>query len=320
MRSHMTFGAIAILCAPIQLITPYIDGWRWKKASTTSTSTNTSTSTTTTTTTTFARKWYRTVHRYTGRVYVICGILAFVFGQCFIILKQFRLVGGYNMGAAFSVAGFFIGYFAYMTWKTAPSRNNNNNNVRVYTIEDHRNYAIRSFSQIIAPILYRYGYGILVILKIYRPPDDYQNGEGVLCDDRNVCTDYMRPFDALYCWLYWISAWVVAEVVIACLPKKHNISSITTVNVSSSTATATIAHEEEEMNVTTQTPLLLLPLTQQIDVDVDVENNNDDGVVDDNYNNTKSLVWVVNGIGCLLAGVTAIVTGLIFSAVVSASQ
>jgi len=209
MRLHMTFGALAIACSLIQMITPFTSGWKRGKDSSTT------------------RNFYRRVHRYMGRIYVLCCIMAFFFGQWFIILKEFILVGGYNMGISFSLAGFAIAYFAYMTWKTAPSNNADGK----YTIEDHRNYAIRSFSQIIAPILYRYWYVILMMLKIYRTPylngGNVNKGENLICDDRNVCRDYLRPFDAVYCWLYWISAWIVAEIIIACLPM-HQAEIVTT--------------------------------------------------------------------------------------------
>jgi len=309
MRFHMTFGAIAILCSPIQLITPFTKGFR-RKASTTTTSSSSAA----------VRNLYRTVHRYVGRVYVMCGMLAFVFGQWFICLKEFRLVGGYNMGAAFSLGGFFIGYFAYMTWKTAPSNNKNNQNQnqkQKYTIEDHRNYAIRSFSQIIAPVLYRYWYTAMVLLKVYRTPylnnGDINNSKDLVCDDHNVCPDYLRPLDAIFCWLYWISAWIVAEVVIACLPKYKTTTNNT---IDNNSIDVNDTNMQEEEHLTTQTPLL----TEQPDGGVinNSDNDNDDAVDvdDDNNSNDKSLVSVVNFVGCLLAGATFMVTGLILIAVI----
>jgi len=285
MRYHMTFGAIAIFFTPIQMITPFTS--RWKKNGDS-----------------MARNWYRRIHRYSGRVYVMCAILAFVFGQWFICLKRFTLVGGYNMGAAFSLAGFSIAYFAYMTWKTAPSKKTNGR----YTIEDHRNYAIRSFSQIIAPLLYRYWYVLLAVLNVHRTPylnnGDANKGENLVCDDRNVCHDYLRPFDAIYCWLYWISALIVAEVVIACLPR-HQKRMISTVSV-----------PENEMEAP-----LLETLQPTMDESSHTDSNDTNTESDDtqeesqparaiaNEKDDRPNTWVVNFVGCLLAVLTAMVTG-----------
>jgi len=272
-RSHMTFGVISVFCSSIQLIIPFTTGFQENKAS-------------------IARNWYRAIHRYFGRVYVMCAVLAYVFGQWFICLKHFRLVGGYSMGASFSLAGFFIAYFALMTWKTAPSRVPNRNGK--YPIEVHRNYALRSVSQIIAPVLYRYWYTFLMIFGLYRSPEI--NREDLVCDDQNVCTDYLRPFDAIYAWLYWISAWAVAEIIIACLPSHKK---------------STTANE-------IQAPLL--------DVESACDNgsvtNDSDGVNESNGNpdndEDASRVSVVNYIGCIVTGLTCLVSGPILIAVVPA--
>ena len=210
MRLHMTFGALAILCSFIQMLTPFTSGWKRRREEGIS----------------ITRNFYRQIHRYTGRVYVMSAIMSFFFGQWFVILKEFMLVGGYNMGVSFSLAGFAIAYFAYMTWISAPTKNQGGK----YTVEDHRNYAIRSFSQIIAPVLYRYWYIVTAFYTRYHVPNLYLNGEAwkdgskLDCDDRDVCDDYKRPWDAFYCWFYWISAWAVAELVILCLPEHQSSS------------------------------------------------------------------------------------------------
>lgn len=202
-RLHLTCGGIAVLCSPIQMITPFTSAWKKRGIN-----------------------WYRRLHRYSGRLYVACAVLSYLFGQWFICLKEFALVGGYNMGVAFSCSGFAIAYFAYMTWISAPTKNQGGK----YTVQDHRNYAIRSFSQIIAPILYRYWYIVTLFYTRYHTPNLYLNGEAMDdgskldCDDRDVCDDYKRPWDAFYCWFYWISAWAVAELVILCLPKHQSSS------------------------------------------------------------------------------------------------
>lgn len=303
----MTFGAIAILCSPIQMIMPFTSGW--KKG-----------------TTSMTRNWYRTIHRYTGRVYVMCAITSFFWGQWFICLKEFVLVGGYNMGVSFSFAGFFIAYFAYMTWKTAPGKNNNSNtntNGTRYTVEDHRNYAIRSFSQIIAPVLYRYWYLLLTILNVYRTPylngGDASKGENLVCNDRNVCHDYLRPFDAIYAWLYWISAWVVAEIIIACLPRHATVTEQTIDSVS------VLGDDGIEV------PLLENHLQQPPTMDDESEDINttesDNNIQEENPSPARAIAndkddrlvttSVVNFVGCLLAVLSTMVTGPILYAMVT---
>lgn len=269
-RSHMTFGVIAFFLSPVQLITPFTAGFQKK-------------------TTSVALNWYRAIHRYSGRVYVACAVMAYGFGQWFIYLKHLRLVGGYSMGLSFSLAGFFIAYFAVMTWKTAPTSRGPNRN-GTYPIEVHRNYAIRSVSQIIAPVLYRYWYALMGIFDLYRTPymnREDQRGVDLVCDDQNVCDDYKRPLDAVYAWLYWLSAWAVAEVIIACLPSHKN---------------STIAAEM-------QIPLLETENTSGDDLPID-DNNSIPSSDDD-----ASRVSVVNYIGCIVAGLTFMVTGPILIAI-----
>ncbi len=262
-RSHMTFGGIAILCSPIQMITPFTSAWKKSGVNR-----------------------YRQIHRYSGRVYVLCAILSFIFGQWFIFLKEFVLVGGYNMGLAFSAAGFAIAYFSYMTWKTAPSRNTDGR----YTVEVHRNYAIRSFGQIIAPILYRYWYIMLVIFNAYRAPNlnggDGFVGEKLVCNDRDVCEDYERPFDAIYSWLYWISAWAVSEIVIVCLPK-HQRSNNT---------------PENQVGFS----LVVATTEERCDSNGEVIGGSPPDIA--GKTNNKTGFRVVNFVGCLLAVLTTIVS------------
>lgn len=226
------------------------------------------------------------------------------------------------MGAAFSFAGFFIAYFAYMTWKTAPSKHKQNNNTSTsdnnhyqkYTIENHRNYAIRSVSQIIAPVLYRYWYLVMIILRLYVPPPEYNESNyktndddddeslPLICDDHNVCSDYERPVDAIFCWLYWISAWIVAEIVIICLPNHKSKAN----NINTTTAT----QDNQDMEHTT-----LLTRIDDNARNTDNRNNINSHGSDNNMNGEKSFVSVVNFLGCFLAGITIMVTGYILSAI-----
>lgn len=281
----MTCGGVAILCSPIQMVTPFTSGW--KKV---------------------GINWYRRLHRVSGRIYVVGAILSFFFGQWFILLKEFVLVGGLNMGVAFSFAGFAIAYFAYMTWKTAPSRAANRAGDSGYTVEDHRNYAIRSFSQIIAPFLYRYWYTLLVILGVYRVPGvlggDVDKGENLVCDNRDVCADYERPFDAIFCWLYWISSWMVAEVVIACLPKHQKEQTVTV-------SSAEGEMEVPLLNTTTDTTGTTEPPTSG---DTHEEIPSASAISCDKNNRS---ILVVNLIGCLMAVLAIAVSGPILLAMIT---
>jgi Predicted membrane protein (DUF2306) len=89
MRMHMTAGAVSILLGPVQFVSYFRRNER-----------------------------LRWVHRYTGRLYCVCGMLSSVFGLWFILLKK-RLVGGYNMTASFALAGALIGILAWKAWQTA---------------------------------------------------------------------------------------------------------------------------------------------------------------------------------------------------------
>ena len=231
-----------------------------------------------------------------------CAILSYICGQWFICLKRFFLVGGISMGISFSAAGFAIAYFAYMTWISAPNKNRQPGSR--YTVEDHRNYAFRSFSQMIAPILYRYWYIFTAIYTRYRTPALYLNGTGTMddgsklvCDDRDVCDDYKRPLDAFYCWFYWMSAWFVAEVVILCLPKHKS---------------ATTAFSGDDQLDTPLVPNQEPNGVASNDDDSTVEQQVDELVlssasVQDDKQRTKSKL--LNATGCILVVLTVMVTG-----------
>ena len=312
MRSHMTLGGLAILCSPIQMVTPFTVGWN-KSTRRFRNSSNITNNTI---------NWYRRIHKFSGRFYVLCAIGSFCFGQWFICLKEFVLVGGYNMGVSFSLAGFFIAYSAYMTWKTAPGGNQNNR----YTIEDHRNWAIRSFSQIIAPVLYRFWYIFMMVLKVYRMPF-LAGGDrrGKLdCDGRDVCPDYQRPLDSVYAWMYWIGAWMVAELVIICLPPHQSSQKAASAAVSTTTNKTLEARNQKEEVSSLEQPLLAsqsddestsptidsesTSTTSSTESDERREENSPPShQVVMNDKEDASLPLVVNFVGCLLAVLSATV-------------
>ena len=118
------------------------------------------------------------------------------------------------MTFAFSLAGLAIGVFAAKAWQTARAARFCNADSTAYQnalFELHRNWGIRSYSQILAPALYRYWYIMMELFGLYRTPIPLRNG-GVCTEPDDQCPDYSRTWDAIYCWVYWMSAWLVAEI------------------------------------------------------------------------------------------------------------
>lgn len=99
------------------------------------------------------------LHRWSGRLYVASACGASLCGCFFVLLKGFKLSGGYNMGAAFLLAGGWFGVAAAMTAVRA----------RQQRYAAHRAWAIRSYSQVLAPMLYRYWYVAATALFGCRP-------------------------------------------------------------------------------------------------------------------------------------------------------
>lgn len=180
MRGHMSTGAISLLCGPLQF-SPRI------------------------------RKQAPRIHRWTGRIYCTCAMLSCLFGLVFIALKG-RLVGGWNMTVAFAFAGSTIGILGYKVWEAARAAKAG---LRDFT--SHRNWGIRSYSQIMAPMLYRYWYVLVEIFGIYKTPVPPRMGGYCRSDD--ICPDYLRLFDMVHCWTYWLTSLAIAELVIYYLPK-----------------------------------------------------------------------------------------------------
>jgi len=145
-------------------------------------------------------------HRYCGRLYVIFAVASSILGNMFIAFKGFNLVGGLNMTLAFAAAGTCFGFCAYMCY--AKARNGE------WTA--HRAWTVRSYSQCIAPILYRYWYGVVAALNLYDVP--LPNQSKLCYKDTDICPVYLRLFDMIHCWTYWITALMVAELIVRALP------------------------------------------------------------------------------------------------------
>jgi len=148
------------------------------------------------------RQRYAYMHRWNGRLSFSLTLACVVAGMTFIGAKG-KLVGGWNMSVAFSLAGMLMGVCAFVSWRFACLKD----------FERHANWAIRAFSQVVSPFLYRYWYNAAAFLG-YRMPAPYQNGNGgeVCADD--FCPAYVRPFDALHCWTYWLLSLAIAEAII----------------------------------------------------------------------------------------------------------
>mmetsp|Transcript_9323 Transcript_9323/g.19302 ORF Transcript_9323/g.19302 Transcript_9323/m.19302 type:complete len:339 (+) Transcript_9323:137-1153(+) len=152
------------------------------------------------------RRW-PSFHRWTGRVAVCASMLCSLCGMVFTCLKRFKLVGGLNMGISFFTAGVVFALCAGMTAKHARNRD----------FLRHRNWAIRSFSQVLAPPLYRYYY--LVLGGMGALPDDGDD----YCNEDDVCDIFLRTFDAVHAWTYFIFPLVCAELVVYLLMKQEKM-------------------------------------------------------------------------------------------------
>lgn len=176
MTAHMSLGALSMVLGPFQF---------WP----------------------LIRRRWPVVHRWTGRVYVGAALLCAVCGQVFICLKGFVLVGGVNMGLAFSTAGAVFFGCALLTALAA----------RRGDFVAHRNWAIRAYSQVLSPMLYRYFYVILVVTGWYSG-DDAAEPCGETANERDVCPVFTRTFDAIHAWTYFLVPLLVAECIVRLLP------------------------------------------------------------------------------------------------------
>jgi hypothetical protein len=345
MRSHMTAGAVALLLGPIQLLK-----LRRQPASPASGCPN------------LLLPLLRCcrIHRWSGRIYCTCAILSCIFGLWFIALKK-RLVGGYNMTASFALAGCAMGYTSFRAWQTArvarysvittstntsstSSSTNNNNNDSSKTswrlVQQHRNWGIRSLAQILAPALYRYWYTMMQLFHMYRVPVPLRMGGH--CDANDLCPDYMRRWDSIYTWLYWISAGLVAEIIIYFLPSYAAVNSS---NVEM--GNGVMQDERGRSGGEQQETSLSAPLLSRSPEEHDQSNNgctgcnntttnygSDNrprsatslssimpaGVEDDNYDHSKGMPFVVNLVGGLLACAAVAITGATLYTVVKQSS
>jgi Predicted membrane protein (DUF2306) len=255
MLGHMTFGAIALLIAPIQYI-PYI------------------------------RHNYQYIHRWCGRLYVLMAILCSVFGLIFIVLKRGILVGGINMGLAFTASGITFGYCAIRVYQTASNRN----------FQSHQEWTIRSYSQVLSPMFYRYWYVLLVVLRWHEL--DY-----TACDvSTEMCPMYFQIFDSIHCWTYWLVPLAIAELIIYMLPKPKDSA---VMELEHSAGEVIQAEDEEQMNsAIVEDPVVsnynTIPSLERICTTTNGENK-------------PTSYLGINVVSCILSVIVTSVTILIFS-------
>jgi len=204
MRGHMSTGAICLLLGPLQFIPKM-------------------------------RKSFPRIHRWSGRIYCTCAMASCLFGLAFIGSKG-KLVGGWNMTVAFSLAGIAIGVLGFKAWQSARAAKAGGSNI---DFTAHRNWGIRSYSQILAPMLYRYWYICVQLFGMYEAPKPQQLGG--YCTRDGLCPDYLRLFDKTHCWTYWLTALAVAELIIYYLPKHHIESPARNLGLRSETETLLVS-------------------------------------------------------------------------------
>jgi hypothetical protein len=138
---------------------------------------------------------------------------------------------------------------------------------------------------ILAPMLYRYWYLCLILYDWYQGPELTNMGE--MCKADDTCAVYYRWFDMVHCWTYWLSSWLVAEVVIHYLPP---------LEIKQSSAAAESTADDSSVLDSTISSAPLLERTER-----NVEDRESAGAV--------SSPLVVNAIGIMFAVTAAVIAG-----------
>ena len=147
----------------------------------------------------------------------------------------------------------------------------------------------------------RYWYVAMDVFKLYRSPIPVSLGG--YCDKDDFCPDYARVLDAAYCWIYWMSAWAVAEVVILYLPGHRDADE-------SSAPLGTPSAESGIEEATATTPLLPSDESNSVHSTTSTSSPRDEGPTEsDPHSSSPSPARVVNVVGILLATAAVMVTG-----------
>ena len=119
-----------------------------------------------------------------------------------------------------------------------------------------------------------------------------------MCKADGTCSEYYRWFDMIHCWTYWLSSWLVAEVVIHYLPPLEKQSSAESAVV--------------EGTASSSAPLLEPMVSQDAGPrPADSSERNIVGVEDGEIVSASS-PRVVNAIGIMCAVTAAVITGKLF--------
>ena len=153
--AHFAAGGILLVLGPIQLLAPI-------------------------------RRLAPSVHRWMGRVYALCALIAGLGGLTFIAIRG--TVGGLPMSIGFALYGALMALSAFQTARFGIARD----------LERHRAWAIRLFALAIGSWLYRMEYGFWTIIT---------GGVG-------HTTDFQGWFDVIMDFFFYVPNLLVAEAFI----------------------------------------------------------------------------------------------------------
>ena len=135
------------------------------------------------------RRW-PALHRWTGRLYAACALLAGIGGLIFILVSG--TIGGPAMNVGFSGYGALMVFAAVQTWRHALARR------QPGRLERHRAWAIRLFALAIGSWLYRMDYGFWLLAT---------GGVG-------HTQDFRGWFDAIMDFAFYVPNLILAEAFI----------------------------------------------------------------------------------------------------------
>jgi len=135
------------------------------------------------------------VHRWIGRIYILFAMIASICGMSFITINSTE--GGINMSCAFFIYGLCFYISATITWIHA----------RRKEYKNHMYWAIRTFFLGIGSWLYR--------LLYYA---------AFACGYKFVqSSDFLRPLDMIFDWLFFVPNMIIAEIVILLIKKSYRV-------------------------------------------------------------------------------------------------
>lgn len=129
---------------------------------------------------------YSAFHRWIGRIYVTCCLLAAVGGLVFIFIKG--TIGGTVMNIGFALYGILMFICAIETIRHA----------RAGRVDKHRAWALRLYALAIGSWLYRMDYGFWIMLT----------------DGLGHASGFSGPFDKVMAFFFYLPNLLVAEIFI----------------------------------------------------------------------------------------------------------